>query len=95
MKRFAKWCVCFSVVLMCSQNAWAADSTGATIDRRMLFNAWAFYTQGSYYAANWTHVGPAPASFPSGMKWLLPGTNHIHSAGWKLTACRAGTSAKT
>jgi len=96
MKRFAKWCVCFSIVLMCSQSAWAADSTGATIDRRMLFNEWGFTAKdGAYYATNWTHVGPAPASFPSGMKWLLPGTNHVHSAGWKLTACRAGTSAKT
>ena len=24
---------------------------------------------------------------------LLPGTNHVHASGWRLTACRTGTSA--
>ncbi len=101
MKRFAQWCVFLSAVLMFSQGAWAADSTALPIERRMLFNSWTFLPQGSYYAANWTHTGPAPSSFPAGRLALLPGTNHIHTSVsgnvtniWKLTACRTGTSAQ-
>ncbi len=101
MKRFAQWCVFFSAVLLCSQGAWAADSTMLPIERRMLFNAWIFLPQGSYYAANWTHDGPAPSSFPAGRRALLSGTNHVHTSVsgnvtniWKLTACRTGTSAQ-
>ncbi len=101
MKRFAQWCVFFSAVLLCSQGAWATDSTMLPIERRMLFNAWTFFPEGSYYAANWTHDGPAPSSFPAGRRALLPGTNHVHTSVsgnvtniWKLTACRTGTSAQ-
>ena len=100
MKRFATWIVNLSVMLLCSQGAWAADSTMLPIERRMLFNAWTFLPQASYYATNWTHTGTPPASFPTYRRDLLFGTNHVHMSVsgnvtniWKLTACRTGTSA--
>lgn len=44
-----------------------------------------------YFHADWTHVGPLPSGVSS-KRWLLAGTNHTHTTGWALTACRTGTS---
>jgi len=81
--------ILFAVVSMSN----AQDSNVLPIERRMLFNEWVFWHAGSYYHPNWTHEGPAPANFPPARRMLLPGTNHYHAAGWRLTACRTGTSA--
>ena len=95
MKNGVKICIFLVAVLCCVCGAVAQDSTGLPIERRMLFNAWLFLPAGSYYASDWVHEGPAPALFPVTRRMLLPGTNHYHSSGWRLTACRTGTSAGT
>ena len=72
----------------------AQDSVYLPVSRCMVFNAWSrFYSASSYYDVSWTHEGPAPAAFPPARRMLLPGTNHVHASGWRLTACRTGTSA--
>jgi hypothetical protein len=55
----------------------------------MLFNTYGvFFPHGDYYNAAWSHVG---SSAPFGRAALLFGTNHFHTSGWSLIACRAGT----
>ncbi|MDD4175385.1 MAG: hypothetical protein PHN34_14195, partial [Kiritimatiellae bacterium] len=74
----------------------AQDSVYLPVSRCMVFNAWSmFYSTSSYYDVNWTHEGPDPAGrINDPRKALLSGTNHVHASGWRLTACRTGTSAK-
>jgi len=93
MKNGVKICIFLMAVSCCACNAVAQDTLILPVERRMLFNTWIFLPAGSYYAPDWTHVGPAPAVFPPAISMLLPGTNHYHSSGWQLTACRTGTSA--
>ncbi len=81
--------ILFAVVSMSS----AQESVTLPIERRMLFNEWMFLPAGSYYHPNWTHEGPNPPGVVPPRRMLLPGTNHYHAAGWRLTACRTGTSA--
>ncbi len=95
MKSVTQFCLFLMAVCGCALNVRAADSTGLAMDRRMLFNHWPFSPEGSYYHPSWTHEGPAPVDFPPVRRMLLPGTNHLHETGWRLTACRTGTSAGT
>jgi len=90
MKSGVKICVFLMVVSCCMCSVVAQDSVGLPVERRMLFNAWPAFLPGSYYHRSWTHVGPPPFLMD---RWMLPGTNHYHSSGWRLTACRTGTSA--
>ena len=79
----------FLVMAAAAGTAWA-QATSLPVDRLMTFNDLPFLASG-YYNAAWTHVGPPVAGSPW-VRRLLAGTNHTHASGWKLTACRTGTS---
>lgn len=93
MKNGVKICIFLVAVLCCVCGAVAQEFTILPVERSMLFNVWPMFFEGSYYDSGWTHEGPAPEDFPLAVSMLLPGTNHCHSSGWRLTACRTGTSA--
>ena len=91
MIRFVNKCFLFLAFVMCAQVLCAQETQYLPIERRMLFNAYGpLLPQGDYFNPGWTHTGPivlAPRAA------LLPGTNHVHTSGWRLTACRTGTPA--
>lgn len=91
MIRFVKKCFLLLAFVMCASVICAQETQYLPVDRRMLFNSWGVsFPQGDYYNANWTHIGPA---LGGPRVALLAGTNHVHSSGWRLTACRTGTPA--
>ncbi|MBP5510815.1 MAG: hypothetical protein J6Z49_07860 [Kiritimatiellae bacterium] len=70
--------------------------TKLSTDRLMLFNKWTNGVDyGDYYGGTWTHDGPeASATFVTrpNRRPLLSGSNHVHTAGWKVIEGKTGSS---
>lgn len=70
--------------------------TKLSTDRLMLFNKWTNGVDyGDFYGGTWTHEGPE-ASYSIATRAtrrpLLSGSNHVHTAGWKVIEGKNGTS---
>ncbi|MBR4172346.1 MAG: hypothetical protein IKR48_11905 [Kiritimatiellae bacterium] len=99
---------CFSLLLIALAGVVSAqvhiddDNTTVSlpVERRMLFNRWTDGEDYGEYYGGWTHEGGAPNNsgsapvfqIPFRRSWLLPGTNHFHTSGWRVYSGSVGSS---
>lgn len=104
MKRKCFFLLLFALAGVLSAQVLIADDNNTAVslpvERRMLFNRWTNGVDYGEYYGGWTHEGGAPNNVGSNRlrptpyyrSWLLNGTNHFHTSGWRVYSGSVGSS---